>query len=161
MTPEFREYVYRPRNLRRLAQTAAIRRLQIWAACTRMSTAFGDVAGRGGGDNGAKDGKLAALSDANNICLVLEGALKDAETGMLVFAKTVEHAETKHAKRDADLLRLRYARCLPWSVVQNEMNRRGHICENERTIYKWNRDALDRIEKLWEATNTDEYHTEK
>lgn len=157
MSPAFREYLYRPRELRKQALDAAIQKLQLWGLCTRTSAPSGENGGRGGGDDGAKDGKLALLIDANDLCRRLDKELEVTIKEMLAFSKIVETADTKYAKRDAAILKLRYVRCRHWDSVFRDLNDRGFKCDTLRTVFKWNRDALKRIEKIWEETNEHTY----
>ena len=75
-------------------------------------------------------------------------------TEMLRFSDAVANDATNpYAKRDAAILRFRYARRLDWVDVAGELARRGFQWENLRTVYKWHSSALPRIEKIWEETH--------
>lgn len=155
MTEAFHEYLYRPRALAERAMKLEVEILTLWSTCTKMSTTFGKIGGVGGSSGGnAKDGDKAALSDLDDLYLQCQRDMRDAVNEMLSFSNAVaQDTLNPYAKRDATILRLRYAHRMDWEDVAGELAVRGFHWENLRTVYKWHSSALPRIEKFWEETH--------
>ena len=154
MTEAFREYLHRPRLLASQARNLEAERLTLWSTCTKMSATFGKIGGFGGSGGDAKDGDKAALADLNATYYACCDELRDAVVEMLTFSDAVaQDTENPNAKRDAAILRLRYARRLGWEAVGHELDRRGFQHQDIRTVYKWHSSALPRIEKFWEENH--------
>lgn len=154
MTDAFREYLYRPRFLASRLRDIDAERLTLWSVCTKMSATFGKIGGFGGSGGDAKDGDKAALADLNATYDACRGELRNAILEMCAFSDAVaQDTQNPYAKRDATILKLRYAYRLEWDAVGRELWKRGFPYQDLRTVYKWHSSALPRIEKSWEETH--------
>lgn len=150
MTEAFREYIYEPRRLVKQYRRTLEQRLKLWANCTKTTATLGGIAG-GTGGGGAKDGANAALADLNAKLVQLADDYKAASDEMLLFLSVVRRDPgNEHGKRDAEILKLRYAARLGWGTVLKKLNDEGYHCQSLRTVYKWHADALARSERKWE-----------
>lgn len=152
MHSEFRDFLTRPFQLVRKIAVEREKRDDIWAVCTKVTTAYSQTGGFGGGDGNAKDGPLAALSDLSDNLYALRRELEDAEHAVLRLLLVVEQ-EDKDGERYAALLKKRYVERKNWTKVMSELEDAGYQCGHLQTVYQWHRQALSTAERKWEERN--------
>lgn len=153
MTGGFHDYLWRPRRLEENLADMEERLEEIWAVCTKMSANLNQIGGHSAGGGDAKDGTYAAYSDFRQRYNRKKQALDDAENEMLAFLQYVEWSGGKHSRRDAVILRWRYAYRMDWEFIHRKLAICGFRCRTLRTVFNWHKDALIRVEKIWEETH--------
>lgn len=152
MTDAFREYLYRPADLAKEIEDTEAQALQLWAACTRMTTSFGNIGGGGSGGD-AKDGALAAYAELVEKVKRLRAELKETENEMREFLISMYLADEKYGMLDEMILRMKYIEHAKWDIIYHALRRRGFWCGCMSTVYYRHRQALARAEKYWEETH--------
>ena len=147
------DYLLRPRSLDAMLREMDGQLEELWAVCTKMSTSFGQVGGRGGGGGDAKDGAAASYSDFVLKRERVRKQLEQAEDEILTFLRKLEGSGHRSARRDAEILRWRYVFRFDWDFIHRRLVHHGYRCETLRTVYNWHTGAVIRAAKYWEETH--------
>ena len=143
--------LHRPGKLRRRLEHLRRKRAVFRDRCAHLTASYGEVRIRGGG--GGPD-PLARLADADREIDRWERELAAAENRAAEFLARLSSLPGRCGPRDAEILRLRDVRELPWEEVRAELARTGYHA-TERTMYNWHNAALRRAQCALRADMAD------
>ena len=108
--------------------------------CQRMTASYDPVGPVRGGGVDRGDDRLAALADLRNTYIETKEELERRERQLMDWCRCLQ-------ERDARILQYRYVLRLSWLELRGEMQRQGHDPVTLRTLHRWHRTALLRLER--------------
>ena len=116
---------------------------ELESICQRMTASYDPVGPVRGGGVDRGDDKLAALADLRSTYIETKEELERMEGQLMEQCKCLQ-------ERDALMLQYRYVLRLSWLEIRSAMQRQGYECVTIRTLHRWNRTAMLRLERQME-----------